>query len=54
MMEPKGAVTVMVTVNDAPWHRVPSLQDAGPDDAVFVLNPQTGTIIFGVVGNSGR
>jgi hypothetical protein len=46
-MKPSDATTVMVTVNNERWRRVASLQDAGPDDTVFVLNSQTGTVIFG-------
>jgi hypothetical protein len=46
-MTPEDATTVMVTVNNERWRRVSSLQDAGPDDTVFALNHQTGTVIFG-------
>jgi hypothetical protein len=46
-MKPQDAITIMVTVNNEAWRRVASMQDAGPDDPVFVLNSQTGTIIFG-------
>jgi hypothetical protein len=46
-MKPEVATTVMVTVNNEPWSRVASLHDAGPDDQVFVLNSQTGNVIFG-------
>ena len=46
-MTSEDATTIMVTVNNERWRRVSSLQDAGPDDTVFVLNRQTGTVIFG-------
>ena len=46
-MKASDAATVMVTVNNVGWSCVASLQDAGPDDTVFVLNPQTGTVSFG-------
>ena len=46
-MKPEDATTITVTVNNEGWSRVSSLQDAGPDDTVFVLNPQTGTVVFG-------
>jgi hypothetical protein len=46
-MKPDDATTVMVTVNDEPWSRVASLHDVGPGDQVFVLNSQTGNVIFG-------
>ena len=38
---------VAVVVNREAWHLVDSLADAGPDDAVFTLNPSTGEITFG-------
>lgn len=46
-MEPGDATTVMVTVNNERWSRVSSFRDAGPGDTVFVLDPQSGTVIFG-------
>jgi hypothetical protein len=47
IMKREDATTVIVTVNHERWSRVATFQDAGPDDTVFVLNPQTGTVSFG-------
>jgi len=41
------AAKVSVRVNDSHWKPVLSLRDAKPDDAVFVLDPQNGSIRFG-------
>src|SRR5215471_19638002 len=41
------AGTVNVTVNGRAWKRVAGFESAGPNDAVFVLNPQDGSIQFG-------
>jgi hypothetical protein len=50
-MTQEDATTIMVTVNNEPWSRVASLQNAGPDDQVFVAHTQTGagttTVAFG-------
>jgi hypothetical protein len=39
--------TVVVTVNNHQWNAVLSFRDAGPNDTVYMLNPETGTITFG-------
>jgi hypothetical protein len=39
--------TVVVTVNNHQWNVVSSLRDAGPNDPVYTLDPETGTITFG-------
>ena len=44
---------VAVLVNGKRWQIVHSLTDAGPDDAVFTLDPSTGAITFGD-GVNGR
>jgi hypothetical protein len=36
-----------VTVDGEPWTEVTSLDAAGPDDRVFVLDPTTGLVTFG-------
>ena len=46
-MKNKAAGMVTVSVNGRAWKRVASLRDAGPNDAVFVLNLQDGSIQFG-------
>ena len=46
-MQWPDTAAVAVTVDDRHWSLVASLQDAGPNDAVYTLNPQTGTVIFG-------
>ncbi|HEY6971047.1 MAG TPA: hypothetical protein VJA94_17685 [Candidatus Angelobacter sp.] len=46
-MKYKAAGRVTVTVNGHAWKRVAGFDDAGPNDAVFVLNPQDGSILFG-------
>jgi hypothetical protein len=43
----QGAAKITVSVNDRQWRPVLSLRDAGPGDAVFVLDPQSGSIRFG-------
>ena len=44
---------IVVRVNGRPWQRISSLAEAGPDDAVFTVDEQTGTIRFGD-GEHGR
>jgi SpoVK/Ycf46/Vps4 family AAA+-type ATPase len=39
--------TVTVTVDGEEWHQVDSVDDAGPDDQVYTLDPSTGEIRFG-------
>ncbi len=43
----EAADTVEVIVNGEPWIRVLDLCDAGPDDPVYVLDPESGRITFG-------
>jgi hypothetical protein len=43
----QGVAKIAVTVNGRPWRPVSSFRSAGPDDAVFMLNSQTGRIRFG-------
>ena len=38
---------IAVSVNSRQWRLVSSFRGAGPDDAVFVLDSQTGSIEFG-------
>ena len=42
-----GAAKISVSVNHRQWRPVSSLRDAEPDDAVFVLDLQSGSIRFG-------
>jgi len=42
-----GTAKISVSVNDSQWRLVSSLRDAKPDDAVFVLDPQSGSVRFG-------
>lgn len=46
-MKYKAAGMVTLTVNGRAWKRVASLESAGPNDTVFVLNRQDGSIQFG-------
>ena len=46
-MANKAAGRVTVTVNGRAWKQVANLHSAGPNDAVFVLNPQDGSVQFG-------
>jgi hypothetical protein len=43
----QGVAKIAVTVNGRPWRPVSGFRSAGPDDAVFTLNSQTGRIRFG-------
>lgn len=45
-MTRKGA-SVVVIVNGSQWNVVSSFRDAGPNDAIFTLNRETGSIAFG-------
>jgi hypothetical protein len=38
---------VEVVVDGIRWRRVATLAEARPDDKVFVLDPEAGTIVFG-------
>jgi hypothetical protein len=40
-------VAVKVLVDGEPWTRISSLAEAGPDDKVYVLNLEDGTLVFG-------
>jgi hypothetical protein len=42
-----GVAKIAVTVNGRRWRLVSGFRSAGPDDAVFILNSQTGRIRFG-------
>ena len=46
-MRSSETTRLTVTVNGRAWRRVSNLRDAGPNDAVFVLNSQDGSIQFG-------
>jgi hypothetical protein len=39
--------TVAVTVDGKEWDEVDTLDDAGPEDKVYSLDPSTGTVEFG-------
>lgn len=39
--------TVTVTVNDQLWRAVSTFRNAGPRDAAYILNRETGRITFG-------
>src|SRR5579864_7251312 len=43
----QGVAKITVTVNGRQWRPVTGFRSAGPDDAVFTLNSQTGRIRFG-------
>src|SRR5215467_529274 len=38
---------IVVSVNDRQWRPVSNLRDAGPADAVFTLDSQSGSVRFG-------
>ena len=46
-MERSAEATVSVTVNDHEWTCVSSLRNAGPNDLVYVLDRESGGIMFG-------
>jgi hypothetical protein len=46
-MEWGDATAIELIVNNRHWGRVANLLDAGPDDAVYSLNRQTGVVSFG-------
>ena len=52
-MKHKVVATIALTVNGRTWNRAFSLRNAGPDDAVYMLNQRDGTISFGD-GTHGR
>jgi hypothetical protein len=52
-MKHKVVTTVAVTVNAQTWNRAFSFRNAGPDDAVYMVNQKDGTISFGD-GTHGR
>jgi hypothetical protein len=52
-MKRKVVSTIAVIVNGRAWNRTFSFRNAGPDDAVFVLQPKDSTIMFGD-GTQGR
>lgn len=41
------ASTLRVTVDGEEWHEVECLAEAGPDDSVYRVEPETGSIEFG-------
>ena len=43
----QGVAKIAVSVNSRQWRLVSSFRSAGPDDAVFVLDSQTGSVKFG-------
>ncbi len=42
-----GSAKIIVSVNDHQWRLVSTLRDAGPADAVFILDSQSGSVRFG-------
>jgi len=38
---------IVVSVNNREWRLVSNLRDAGPTDAVFILDSQSGSVRFG-------
>jgi hypothetical protein len=38
---------IIVTVNDIPWTRLPSLANSGSEAAVFAVDAETGAVVFG-------
>lgn len=47
MSDGENVVAVDVFVDGEAWTRISSLSEAGPDDKVFVLDPEDGMIVFG-------
>jgi hypothetical protein len=52
-MKRKAVTTIAVTVNGREWDRALSFRNAGPDDAIYVLDQRDGAIRFGD-GSHGR
>jgi hypothetical protein len=52
-MKRKAVTTIAVTVNGREWGRAVSFRNAGPDDAIYVLDQRDGAIRFGD-GSHGR
>ena len=46
-MKPRGTAQIVVNVNNRRWKQLSSFRDAGPDEPVFVLDSQSGSIQFG-------
>lgn len=46
-MKREIVTTIAVTVNGRAWNRAFSFRNAGPDDAVYKLDQQNGSIRFG-------
>lgn len=46
-MKRQDSAKVVLKVNGRPWTRVTDLRDAGPRDAVYALDRDDGTVIFG-------
>ena len=46
-MKRKSVTTIAVTVDGRAWNRAFSLRNAGPDDAVYKLDQESGSIRFG-------
>jgi hypothetical protein len=46
-MVQRGVAKIAVTVNGRQWKPVSSFRSVEPDDAVFMINSQTGRISFG-------
>jgi hypothetical protein len=49
----RESVSMTVRVDDEEWQRVPSFEGAGPNDSVYVLDADDGTVRFGD-GQRGR
>lgn len=46
-MKRQDSTKVILKVNGRPWTRVTDLRNAGPQDAVYVLDREDGTVTFG-------
>jgi hypothetical protein len=46
-MKPRGTTQIVVNVNKRRWKQLSSFRDTGPDEPVFVIDRQSGSIQFG-------
>jgi hypothetical protein len=46
-MKPRGTAQIVMNVNNRRWKQSLSFRDAGPDEPVFVIDRQSGSIEFG-------
>jgi hypothetical protein len=53
-MKPGGTTRIVVSVNKRRWKQLSSFRDAGPDEPVFAIDPQSAMVFTGLCHQLAR